>query len=74
MEVQILPSAIVVKLNKDKFMTPVLFSIIAGVIANLLSDYITKKYQKTTPATINNIITVNYYGDVHNTYIDRVEK
>ncbi len=55
-------------------MTPVLLAIAAGVISNLLSDYITKKYQKTTPAIIYNITNINYYGDVQNVYFGRAEK
>ena len=47
-------------------MTPLLLSIAAGVI--------TKKYQKTTPAIIYNITNINYYGDVQNVYLGRVEK
>ncbi len=66
--------AIVTKTNKDKIMAPLLLGIIAGVISNVLSDYITRKYQRTTPVTINNITNINYYGDVQNIYIDRVEK
>ncbi len=55
-------------------MTPLLLTIAAGVISNLLSNYIAKKYQKTTPAIIYNITNINYYGDVQNVYLGRVEK
>ena len=55
-------------------MTPLLLTIAAGVISNLLADYITKKYQKTTPAIIYNITNINYYGDVQNVYLGRAEK
>lgn len=50
-------------------MIPVLLSIAAGVISNLLSNYFIKKYQKTTPAIIYNITNINYYGNVQNVYL-----